>query len=77
MTTVYEFIETMKKAGRPKEKITKDLAKTLEKEFQNKAVINSNWKLNPKIDIQKISFGDATLSEHESTIKNAFIQVMT
>ena len=77
LATVYEFIETLKQAGLPKEKITKDLAKTLENELRTKAVINSNGKLNPKIDIQKISFSDATLSEHESAIKNAFIRVMT
>ena len=74
--TPYELLETLRIAGLPPEKITKDLAKTHEKELRTKAVLNSKGKLNPKVDIQKITFTNSTLHEHETAIKIAFAAVM-
>lgn len=74
--TEYEFFETLRRAGIPTEKITKELAKTLKTELKHSLVINSNGKLLPKGDIQKVSFRDAVLAEHETAVKEAFIEVM-
>lgn len=74
--TEYEFFETLRRAGIPTEKITKELAKTLKTELKHSLVINSSGKILPKGDIQKVSFRDATLAEHETAVKEAFIEVM-
>ena len=74
--TEYEFFETLRRAGIPTKKITKELAKTLKTELKHSLVINSNGKLLPKGDIQKVSFRDAVLAEHETAVKEAFIEVM-
>ncbi|WP_292519529.1 DEAD/DEAH box helicase family protein [Methanoculleus sp.] len=77
IATPYEFIETLRTAKLPREKITKELAKILRDELKSKAVINSKGKLNKNVDISKISFRDATLSQYEQAIQDAFIEVMT
>lgn len=69
--------QTLKKAGIPVEKMTKELVDDFKDELFARSVIDSNNILkNEAQNLKFIDFSNEVLKEHEEKIKEAFIEIM-
>ncbi len=69
--------QTLKKAGIPADKMTKELVEEFKSELFARSVIDSkNMLKNDAQNLKYIDFANETLKEHEEIIKKTFIELM-
>ena len=69
--------QTLKKAGIPTDKLSKELVDEFKSELFSRSVIDSkNILKNEAQNLKFIDFSDETLKEHETKIKEVFLELM-